>query len=170
MNPKKILVPVALDDVSRSAFRVAVKLAKSCDAAIALLHAVNLAIVGENRGIARTRLIEELRLQAGEQLRFLAARESSGVPVEVVIREGVPSQAIVDEAVRLKSDSIVMAAHSHHPWFKWLHRNTARAVLKKATCPVWLLSPADKGGTATLVVVAPDSQPLPFGNILCHNN
>jgi nucleotide-binding universal stress UspA family protein len=169
-GPRKILVPVTASNGSRAAFKIALRLAKAWNASITLLHVVNLAIVGEERGIARTRLIDELVGDASNDLRELAARESPDLPVEILVREGTPSRTIINEAARMKADGIVMAAHRHNRWFGWLHRNTARSVLRHATCPVWLLSPVDRRGTMALVVLDPAPKPVPLDRAFCQQN
>jgi len=106
MNFKKILVPVTLADGSRAAVAVAANLAKESGASLALLHAVQLSIAGEERGIPRTRLVNDLCREAEGQLRQLLEGVTLQTPTEIIVREGRPAQTIVESARRLAVDAI----------------------------------------------------------------
>ena len=141
MNFKKILVPVTLSSDSRAAVTVASRLAEECGASIILLHAVQLAIAGEERGIPRGRLVDELCRDAEVQMRQFVDTVRVSVPVEFVACEGRPADVIVRQARALAADVIVMYTHGKRGWLRWLHRRTALRVLQHAPCLVWLVSP-----------------------------
>lgn len=152
MNFRKILVPVTLSAKSHAALPIALKLAQDCGASLVLLYAVQLNIAGEERGIPRTRLLDELCRDAETQLRQLVKNLPVEVPVEVVACAGRPVETIVEKANSLSADVIVMCTHGYRGWLRWLHRNTARQVLRRAPCPVWLISPAQHGGVSLVIV------------------
>jgi nucleotide-binding universal stress UspA family protein len=141
---RKILVPVNLTAGSRGAFAVASKIAQECDGIIVLLHVVQLDIVGEEDGISRTRLVGELRREAELQLRQLIEGARTQVPTEIMVCEGHPAQAILGVANSLPADAILMCNHGYRGWRAWLHRNTARHVLRQSPCPVWLVHPGQR--------------------------
>ncbi|HUI08625.1 MAG TPA: universal stress protein [Verrucomicrobiae bacterium] len=152
MNFKKILVPVTLADGSRAAVAVAANLAKESGASLALLHAVQLSIAGEERGIPRTRLVDDLCREAESQLRQLLQSVTLQTPTEIIVREGRPAGMIVESARCLAVDAIVMFTHGYRGWLRWLHRNTALQVLRHAPCPVWLVSPGRRDGISLVLV------------------
>jgi nucleotide-binding universal stress UspA family protein len=137
----RILVPVALSDASEAGLAVARDLARDFGAEPVLLHVVQLNIIGEERGIQRTRLTNELCRDAELELRRMAKAVGIQPAIEVVVAAGRPAETIVETARRLKVAGIILCKHDHKRWLKWLHRNTASTVMRQAPCPVWLISP-----------------------------
>jgi len=128
MNNKKILVPVTLSDGSLSSVLVALPLAQELSATMVLFHVLPTGWTGEE-GDALWRL------------RQLAERAHPQGPIEYVVSEGNVADKIVEQAETLNADAIVMSTHGEKGWFRWLHRQTARKVLRRASRPVWLVSP-----------------------------
>ena len=133
---ERVLVPVDFSAGSLSVLRRASILACS-GTMIRVLHAIQLNIVGEERGIARTGLIRELHEAAREELGKLIERLwADETPAAVIIREGRPKDVILQEARASNADLIVMGAHQHAGWRRMFHRNTAAYVMRHAPCPV----------------------------------
>lgn len=145
--PKIILVPLALSGNSHAALAIAKNLARESQANLVLLHVVQLNIAGEERGIQRPRLLNELCRNAEFQLQQLADGMGGQVTTEILVCEGLPAEAIVETARRLQADTIVMCTHGYRGWLKWLHRNTALNVMRQAPCTMWLVSPGKRGAT-----------------------
>jgi len=152
-TPKIILVPLALSSGSQAALAVARRLACEAKAKLVLLHVVQLNILGEERGIQRTRLLNELRHNAESQLRVLAEALGNEVAAEILVCEGRPAETIVETARRVQADAIVMSAHGSRGWLKWLHRNTALKVARQAPCRMWLVSPGRRDTNAHWMIV-----------------
>ena len=78
----------------------------------------------------------------------LKMRLAALVPADLIDRtslhvdEGDPVPAIVAAARRLGVSCIVMGEHTRVPVKRWLTRDTARAVLHGAPCPVWYVPTA----------------------------
>ena len=121
------------------ASRLARNIATKSEARLVLLHVVHLNIAGEEYGIPRTRLLNDLCQNAEAQLQQLADCLGENVATEVLICHGRPGEVIVETATRLKSDIIVMRSPRHRAWQSWYRRNTARTVLRKAPCKVCLV-------------------------------
>ncbi len=138
--PKTILVPLALSGSSHAALVAARNLARESQARLVLLHVVQLNIAGEERGIQRTRLLNELCRDAEFQLQQLADCLCDPVTTEILVCEGRPAEAIVETAKRLQANTIVMCTHGCRGWLKWLHRNTALKVMRQAPCTIRLVS------------------------------
>jgi nucleotide-binding universal stress UspA family protein len=152
-TPQTILVPLALSSGSYAALAIAKKLASESRAKLVLLHAVQLNIAGEEHGIPRTRLLNELCQHAELQLSALAECVGEPATTEVLVCEGRPAEAIVAAARRLRADMIVMCTRGHRRCWKWLHRNTALHVMRQATCQIWLVAPGKRRATVNLTMV-----------------
>lgn len=151
--PGNILVPLTLSAGSGAALVVAGNLARATKARLTLLHVVQLSIVGEERGVHRERLVRDLVQEAELKLKELASGLGGAVATEVLVCEGHPSAAILEAARRLSADTIVMVTHGQRRWTKWLHRNTAAAVVRQAACGVVLVSCARPGQVISLTLV-----------------
>jgi universal stress protein A len=150
---RTILVPLTLSRGSFATLAIAKDLAEKFDARLVLLHVVNLNIAGEERGIPRGRIFENLCQNAENQLHRLAGCAADRATVETLVGVGRPADVIVESARRLGADSIVLRRHIHHPWLNWLHQNTARRVVRQAPCRVWLVTPGKHPDTVNLTVV-----------------
>jgi len=104
-------------------------------------------------GIPRTHLLNELCHNVEIQLRDLASCIGDEATVEILVCVGRPAEAIVEMAMRLEADTIIMRMHSHRKWLKWLHRNTALNVARQAPCKVWLVSQGKHAETINLMMV-----------------
>jgi nucleotide-binding universal stress UspA family protein len=150
---KVILVPLTLSNGSYPTLAIAKNHAHESNARLVLLHVVQLNIAGEEHGIPRTCLINELCRNAKIQLQELAGCLGDRTDVEVLVCEGRPAEAIIETARRLEADTIIMHTSGHRGWLKWLHRNTALNVALKAPCKVWLVSPGEHAETVVLTRV-----------------
>ena len=138
---RKFLVPLTLSADSRVSLAVARKLARESGAQLVLMHAVQLSITGEERGIPRSQLLNELCHDSERQLREWASDIGENSDIEIVVREGRPAEAIVETARCLDVDAIVLCAHNRCGPLNWLRRNTAEHVARQAPCPVWQILP-----------------------------
>jgi len=127
-------------------------IATKSEAKLILLHVVQLNIAGEEYGIPRTRLLDDLCQNAEVRLQQLADRLGGNAATEVLICEGRPGKAIVETATRLQTDMIVMRSHGHRSWQSWFHCNTARTVLRQAPCKVCLVLAENCDATAPLMI------------------
>jgi nucleotide-binding universal stress UspA family protein len=79
------------------------------------------------------------RLKAGAEDATSRAAEvlkQSRLASEVVIREGDPRSVIVDEAETWGADLIVLGAHGHTGFTRWLLGSVAGAIVGHAPCSV----------------------------------
>jgi nucleotide-binding universal stress UspA family protein len=133
---ERVLVPVDLSTGTLSVLNHACTLA--CRGSIVrVLHAVHLNIIGEERGIARTKLIRELHEAARKELgRLINSLWVSETPAMVIIRDGHPKDVILQEARASQADLIVMGARERVGWRRLLSCRTAENVIRHAPCPV----------------------------------
>lgn len=134
---RRILAPVDFSPPSREALRYAVEFAGAFDADLTVFHAV-LSLPPPRRLAAFARGLEvEALKQAREDLAALVQAEVRGaIPVSTKIAAGVPRDAIVRVAGRLKADLIIVATHGKKGLERWVMGSTAELVVRHAPCPV----------------------------------
>ena len=59
-----------------------------------------------------------------------------GVPVEAVVRDGQAAAEIVDQAISMNADLLVIGTHGRSGFERLLLGSVAEKVLRKARCPV----------------------------------
>jgi nucleotide-binding universal stress UspA family protein len=150
---QKVLVPVALSSRPPSGLAIARNLARERGAGLVLLHAIPLNIVGEERGIHRARLLEELHRDADLRLREIAGKLANPAGTETMVRAGKPADVILKSARELRASTIFLSTRPRSGWLRWLHRNTALKVMENAPCPVWLLATGKPGNPSALMIL-----------------
>jgi len=150
---RTILVPLTLSDGSHVALAIARNLARESGGKLVLLHVVHLNIVGEERGIQRTRMVNELCQDAERRLRQLADCLGEEAVTDVLVREGRPAETIVEAARCLQADTIVMHARGYRGRLRWLHANTALKVMRHAPCRVLLASTGRRRAAVNLTIL-----------------
>jgi len=125
----RILVPVDGSRYSRDAVRLATKVAKFHGSELKVFHVIDVLIVDKLKtftGRDEGAILEELRLDART---FLADMEyetkKEGVRLEVLIKDGLPHEAILKEASSWGADLVVMG--------KLGRRGTAHVLLGSVT-------------------------------------
>ena len=126
--PQSLLVPVNLTHDAHPQVDVACDLAHLFPAHLHLLH-----VIEPRAG----------RRWGDDDLAAARHRIDALVPddlerrVSVHLEMGEPVGTIVDWSRRVKASCIVMGEHTRLPVVRWLKRDTSRAVLHEAQCPVW---------------------------------
>jgi nucleotide-binding universal stress UspA family protein len=123
-GPHAVLVPTDFSPESTPAVRFAFELARRLSLELHLLHVVE--------GHARA----ESEAEARRRLAALVPEELAG-RVRVEVAAGDPAREIAAAAERLDAASIVMGEHTRAPFRRWMTRDTSRALLHRALCPVW---------------------------------
>jgi nucleotide-binding universal stress UspA family protein len=132
---------VALSDLARAGavLMAAVALAREKGGRLVILHAVELNIPGEERGIARGEMLRELMSAAESNIGSLAEALCGDVPFIVIVREGPASAAILRTAHRCGARAIVLGQR-RSGWLTWLRRDNLRAIVQNASQPVYLVA------------------------------
>jgi nucleotide-binding universal stress UspA family protein len=121
-------------------------LAENFGAAIILLHAVQLNIGGEEVGVPRSHYLNKLRQTARKRLRRLVhGMERIKIASRIIIGIGRPHLEIVKQAELWRADLIIMGAHGHIGWLRFLRPNTIAHVVRRATCPVLVVHSGVRG-------------------------
>jgi nucleotide-binding universal stress UspA family protein len=98
----------------------------------------------------------ELRRYCSETARAFSAAVTAGIPVDVMVHVGEPARDILESAVSLPADLIVMGTHGFSGFERLLLGSVAEKVLRKAVCPVLTVPPR-----------AHATSSVPFERILC---
>jgi len=124
-----VVAAVDLSEASESVFEAALETAHDApDATIHLVH-----VVGTRRGAPREDAVEALAAWA-EQLPAHAAR------IDLHAIEGSnPAAAIVGFAAQVDADAILIGTHGRGGVARALQRSVAEAVVRTATCSVFVV-------------------------------
>jgi universal stress protein A len=144
MDIKRILVPIDFSAGSLKALASACDLGQRFGAELVLLHVVEPIYVPDPY-VAASPEVLETRWNAAkmEMARLRADLERQGRRVRTLVRDGAPSQIIVDTARSTDTDLIVMGTHGRtglaHMWIG----SVAEKVVRTAGCPVLTVRGAD---------------------------
>jgi nucleotide-binding universal stress UspA family protein len=128
-----ILVPVDFSPVSENALEHAIQIAKTFDNEIALLHIVEENFFGIGRDGIKEKMMEDaLQMKLDT---YVADGKEHGVLIHKHLREGKIYKTIVDMAVELGCDSIIMGTNGASGIQKIAGSNASR-VISHSTVPV----------------------------------
>jgi universal stress protein A len=156
---KKILCPVDLSSFSLEALKLAASLARSSNAALYLLHAIDnpfdelyMSSIGQadpallglyqRRPLKRAEIVAATERHSQVLLKQFAHDWVSRLPkVRYLIKSGNALEAILDAAAERRADLIVLATHGRTGVKRLLIGNVAEKVVRHATCPVLIVKP-----------------------------
>ncbi len=136
---KNILVPIDFSEHSTWALEVAIMLAKRTNAAIHLLHVVDVPTYTFNAAYERLAMQkrQELLAETSKQLAELAeSTAAQGVKLNHVLEQGTTYKLIVETADANNCDVIVMGTHGISGLKKLFIGSTTERVIHTANCPV----------------------------------
>ncbi len=139
MSLRKILVPIDFDDTSDRALDRAMWLASKLGAQVTVLHVYGLPIYNYPDGsyIPSPEVAESVKKGAQEQLdTYVARKNSEGVQLNSLLREGRSAQEICNVALELSADLIVMGTHGRGLIGRTLLGSVAEAVVRQSSTPV----------------------------------
>jgi nucleotide-binding universal stress UspA family protein len=146
MKVTRILCPVDFSDASQHAIDYALTLGRFYHAPITALH-----VYGSHRPpdeeVAKLRTAVAASFQAG------AIGQS---PAETLVQAGDPATAILDAAISLPADLVVMGTHGTGGFEHLVLGSVAEKVIRRAHCPVFTVPPR-----------AQSTSSLPFNTVLC---
>ncbi len=137
---KTILVAIDFSSVTEPMLDVAVRMARSFDARLCLVHVAppDPTFVGYEAGpqTVRDAVAEEFR-EEHRKLHALQKRvEEQGVTATSQFIQGPTIEKILEEAKDLEADLIVMGSHGRGALYHLIVGSVSEGVLRKATCPV----------------------------------
>ena len=139
----RALVALDLSDVSRRVSDLAVALLPGDARALRIVHAFHLPFEGWLQGTTLDELRRERQRAAKAAAKDLAAEYSAqGVRCDVAVREGDPRIVIIREAVRARSDLVVVGTHARSGVAHALLGSVAEWVIRSSPCDVAVTRPA----------------------------
>jgi nucleotide-binding universal stress UspA family protein len=143
---KHILCPTDLSDASVPSLTYAAALARWYDASLTLLHVVPTfepITVGPGALNGPLQMVTPMsRLEVLDEMRRITGTAGLGsIHVNLSAHEGDPAMDIVDQALALNADLVVMGTHGRSGFERLLIGSIAEKVLRKAPCPVLLVPP-----------------------------
>ncbi len=138
----RILVPIDLSEISRSALREARAIASGYHAHMDVLHVVEpYSLPVSLTGIRNIRdLVPTILSDVENELRDLVASiEGSYVPHSIHVGEGSAAEAIRQASVKFNSDLIVMAKRGSTPLDRVAFGSTIERVTRTADVPVYVI-------------------------------
>jgi nucleotide-binding universal stress UspA family protein len=133
---RKILVPTNFSPASTQAVQQAVLLADQCNAALTILHVVD--INAQTSSGTAEDLMRNLWDQGSVRMGRLAWSISSRIRAQTLLAEGLPWEVIVEKSREF--DLVVVGQGSTRTAGKLFSRHTARRVAENSSCPVMLVS------------------------------
>lgn len=128
-RPQVVVVPTDLTPESRAAVELAFELARVLPIELHLLHFLP-------HGATKTD--ERAGTMRETSRRLLALIPNDLIQrTRVHVEDGNAARGITEVASRLEAACIVMGEHTRAPLRRWFSRDTSRAVLHRAPCPVW---------------------------------
>lgn len=138
---KKILVPTDFSPASKQAIPYGCELAKQHGAELLLCHVLEMPhypTLFEGTALVVPPIDESLRAQLSSQLQKLAddTAEEHAIRCRAVMRDGPPTQELLDCATEESADLIVVATHGYTGLKHMLLGSTAEQIVRHASCPV----------------------------------
>lgn len=138
---QRILVPVDLSEFNRKVISIAIAQAKLVpDSEIYLIHVVTLdiGVIVSETGFTYLPELEENTLKeetrAVEELKEMIEKE--GIVCKLIVKQGIPSEVIIQEATDLNIDLIVIGSLGHNMLYNVFIGSVATEVIKRSPVPL----------------------------------
>jgi universal stress protein A len=144
---RNVLVPVDFSRHSDAALDYAIQLARVLAAKIYLAHAYQIEVFATPEGpyAIPESVLAGIREGAQAQASALQERVSKqDIPCETLVRMGNAAQSILDIAMTLPADLIVMGTQGHTGWKHLLLGSVAERIVRLAPCPVLTVKAGDE--------------------------
>ncbi len=136
MTTQHVLVPIDFSADAEQALDYAIRLARTLQARLTLLHVIQPLAMGSMDALPYTFVhdLEDKITQAMEPYRERA--QAAGLRCDFAILHGIPFSVIVDIARREHTDLIIMGTHGRTGLRHVLLGSVTERVLRLAPCPV----------------------------------
>ena len=133
----RILVPVVFSEGCTSTVRFATTLARTMQAQLTLLHVIAPLPLDCSRYIAEVQQYDaEVKLDAKQKLKSLAATLPQNIQSEVMLRQNIPHLGIIRAAREHRCDLITLPTRDLTSLKDFVLGSTAEKVIRHAPCPV----------------------------------
>jgi nucleotide-binding universal stress UspA family protein len=137
MEPiRTLLVTTDLSEPSLLGVKAARTLAEQLHAKVVLCYVVEDRLVPLVDAPSFERIVREHRELAEDSTRMVAEEQLAGLEVTVRVRQGVPADEIIAEAIHSGADLIVVSTRGHGMLDRLLLGSTTERVLRRASVPV----------------------------------
>ncbi|MBN1416188.1 MAG: universal stress protein [Bacteroidales bacterium] len=137
---KSILIPTDFSDLSESALRVGIAIARRQNSSITLLHVVDMFTYLEPAELFLPdfRSTPDLVLTMKDRLEELSSKiqKDTGIPITGIVLDGQPADRICRYAYEENVNLIVMGTHGTSGLREFFIGSEAFRVVKNTTCPV----------------------------------
>ena len=137
---KTILTPVDFSQATRDVVQATVNLASPLGAHVLLLHSLQPPLITTDYGIGIEVLHETLAINEKAAVRQLEHLKklltAKGLVADTLLVNGQAAPNIIDQAVSLGADYIILGSHGHTAFYDLLVGSTTHMVLQKSPCPV----------------------------------
>lgn len=143
---RKILAPTDLSELSLAGVSCALELARTHDAELILYHVIGIAddwLSGRDEFDPVRGLIEDQQCLLDRFVREKLSDLSAKVKVRQIVEIGVPYKRIVEKAEEEGVDMIIMSTHGRSGFDHMLIGGVTEKVVRRATCPVLSIRPAE---------------------------
>ena len=146
-EPKKILVPIDLSEISLGVLQAGVDIGNKWEAEVQVLHVaresehvpsfnVPAVAVASYADMSKSKLREDARLKLEGQLESMMKKVGGGPKTSCLLLWGDPAKDIVSIAENGDYDLIVMATHGRRGLDRLVGGSVTEEVIRRATCPV----------------------------------
>jgi universal stress protein A len=134
---KRILVPVVFSGECDSSIRFATTLARMTQARLTLLLVLEPLPHNSTKYIAELQQYDaEVKLDAKEKLKALAATVSQDIKTQVLLHQDTPYRGIINAARQDRCDLIALRTRGLKGLKNYILGSTAEKVVRHALCPV----------------------------------
>ena len=134
----RILVAIDGSESAKKAFEKSIYLAQKCNSKLDLVHVVPCELGGDSA--TTFELIDELKTKAEKMLEECKIQATkSGVPIEIMVTQGDPSQVIIEIAKTKRYDLIIMGTRGKSAFQELLIGSVSQKVMHHASCPVMVV-------------------------------
>ena len=133
---REILVPTDFSEHSNYALRYALALAGQIGARITLLHVLESPVIAPDEFYPGPVAPNILRAEQAIARTWETEKSKHPSQHQSIVKEGVPSQMIIETATAKGSDLIVIATHGRSGLAHVVLGSTTEKVIRQAPCPV----------------------------------
>jgi nucleotide-binding universal stress UspA family protein len=145
---KLILCPTDFSKGSENAVLYAAAMARVYKSKLLLMHCYETPVIYTDVTISSVQIdyqvMYENSIKALKKFYAKIADKLKGVPVELIIQQGLPSARTLEIAIEKKVDAIFLSSTTTSTVERFLIGSNTGRILKEATCPIMIIPPKAK--------------------------
>jgi len=150
---RDILVPMDFSAPSEAALAYALRLAGISKAVVHVCHVIPVPHVLDvfyEHGLEQPESVKHIKHRVRKRIKELVRAAGADVAPRIHFSEGEAAEGVLEKAMKLKPDLIVMGTHGRRGARRFFLGSVAEAVVRRAPCPVLTLrGAADSTGGET---------------------